>query len=105
MPVDLDVDGEPRELPVGIDLSAYRVIQEGLTNALKHADRAHVAVHVHYGPRSLELEIADDGSGTDTDVPGGGHGTRTRRTPPPCSRLSCGPRVGRGGPVGVPAGP
>jgi signal transduction histidine kinase len=74
LPVDLRIDGERRELPVGIELSAYRVIQEGLTNALKHAASAHVRVHVHYGPGSLELEIADDGRGPSTTVPSGGHG-------------------------------
>ena len=73
-PVELRVDGEHRELPFGIELSAYRVIQEGLTNALKHAGRAHVRVHVQYGPNSLELEIADDGPGQPAPVPGGGHG-------------------------------
>jgi signal transduction histidine kinase len=73
-PVELHVDGERRELPVGIELSAYRVIQEGLTNALKHAGRAHVRVHVRYGPGSLELEIADDGTGSPSALPSGGHG-------------------------------
>jgi len=73
-PVELQVDGERRDLPVGIELSAYRVIQEGLTNALKHAGRAHVRVHVRYGPNSLELQIADDGLGQPAALPGGGHG-------------------------------
>jgi signal transduction histidine kinase len=76
LPVELSVEGERRELPVGIELSAYRVVQEGLTNALKHAGRAHVSVRIRYGPGSLELEIADDGTGDGAaaDVPGGGHG-------------------------------
>jgi len=65
---------ERRELPVGIELSAYRIVQEALTNSLKHAGRAHASVDVRYGPDSLELEIADDGAGTVADVPGGGHG-------------------------------
>jgi signal transduction histidine kinase len=73
-PVELRIDGERRDLPLGIELSAYRVVQEGLTNALKHAGRAHVRVHVGYGPRSLELEIADDGTGTPAALPAGGHG-------------------------------
>ena len=74
-PVELQVDGTPRVLPVGIELSAYRVIQEGLTNALKHADGAHVSVHVSYGASTLALEIADDGTGpAPVPVPGGGHG-------------------------------
>ena len=74
LPVELSVDGERRELPVGIELSAYRIVQEALTNALKHAGRAHASVSVRYGPDSLELEIADDGAGVPVDVPGGGHG-------------------------------
>jgi signal transduction histidine kinase len=73
-PVELQVDGPRRDLPVGIELSAYRVIQEGLTNALKHAGRAHVRVHVRYGPNSLELQIADDGLGQPAALPEGGHG-------------------------------
>jgi signal transduction histidine kinase len=74
LPVEFRVDGEPRDLPVGIELSAYRIVQEALTNALKHAGRAHACVSVRYGPDSLELEIADDGAGAQTDVPSGGHG-------------------------------
>ncbi len=74
LPVEFQIDGERRELPVGIELSAYRIVQEALTNALKHAGRAHAAVHVRYGPDSLELEITDDGGGIPADVPGGGHG-------------------------------
>jgi signal transduction histidine kinase len=75
LPVDLRIDGEPRELPVGIELSAYRVVQEGLTNALKHADGTQVAVRIGYGPQSLALEITDHGGGdAPASVPGGGHG-------------------------------
>jgi signal transduction histidine kinase len=75
MPVELRIDGEPRELPVGIDLSAYRVVQEGLTNALKHAEGQQVAVHISYGPSSLALEITDHGGGrAPTSVPGSGQG-------------------------------
>ena len=71
LPVDFHVDGESRQLPVGIELSAYRIVQEALTNALKHAGQAQAAVHVRYGPDSLELEITDDGGGTLAQVPGG----------------------------------
>jgi signal transduction histidine kinase len=74
LPVEFRVDGERRELPIGIELSAYRIVQEALTNALKHAGRAHACVSVRYGPDSLELEIADDGAGSPADVPSGGHG-------------------------------
>ena len=76
LPVQLKVEGERRTLPIGIELSAYRIVQEGLTNALKHAGEAHASVHVRYGLDLLELEIADDGDDPrgDGHVPGGGHG-------------------------------
>src|SRR5438105_14878420 len=74
LPVELHVEGERRELPVGIELSAYRIVQEALTNALKHAGEARASVHVRYGVDSLELEIADDGTGASTQPSGGGHG-------------------------------
>src|SRR5213078_4491634 len=74
LPVELHVEGERRELPVGIELSAYRIVQEALTNALKHAGEASASVKVRYGSDSLELEIADDGPGGQTPVSSGGHG-------------------------------
>ena len=74
LPVELHVEGEPRELPVGIELSAYRIVQEALTNALKHAGEARASVRVNYGPDSLELEIVDDGAGEPQPVSRGGHG-------------------------------
>jgi signal transduction histidine kinase len=74
LPVELHVEGERRELPVGIELSAYRIVQEALTNALKHAGEARASVNIRYAPDSLELEIADDGSGASSQVSSGGHG-------------------------------
>ena len=74
LPVELHVDGDRRELPVGIELSAYRIVQEALTNALKHAGQARASVHVRYGRDSLELEIVDDGPGAQAPVVSGGHG-------------------------------
>src|SRR6266851_4504535 len=74
LPVELSIDGERRELPVGIELSAYRIVQEALTNALKHAGDAHATVRVRYGADSLELEIVDDGPGDSRRASGGGHG-------------------------------
>jgi signal transduction histidine kinase len=74
LPVELRVEGERRALPVGIELSAYRIVQEALTNALKHAGGAHAIVNVRYGADSLELEIVDDGPGVSAPVSGGGHG-------------------------------
>jgi signal transduction histidine kinase len=61
--VDLAVDGEPAPLPGGLDVSAYRIVQEALTNALRHATGAtRVVVRVGWSPRELCLEVTDDGS-------------------------------------------
>jgi signal transduction histidine kinase len=73
LPVRLHVDGERLPLPRAIDLSAYRIVQEGLTNALKHARASHAAVTVRYRPDELGLEVADDGRGP-TTTNGYGHG-------------------------------
>jgi signal transduction histidine kinase len=74
LPVELRVEGEPRALPPGVDLSAYRIVQEALTNALKHAGPACARVTVRYLPNQLELEVADDGAGSTSSAAGGGHG-------------------------------
>jgi signal transduction histidine kinase len=76
LPVELHVEGERRSLPAGLDLAAFRVVQEGLTNALKYAEHAPTEVHVRWGERTLELEIADRGPGPARDrLEGdGGHG-------------------------------
>jgi len=73
LPVQLHVDGERYDLPRAIDLSAYRIVQEGLTNALKHAHASHADVTVRYRPDQVELEVADDGKGP-TVTNGHGHG-------------------------------
>ena len=73
LPVELAVDGTPRTLPPGIDLAAYRVVQEALTNALKYGGTAHAWVSLHWREDELELEVANDGRG-DGDGSGGGHG-------------------------------
>jgi signal transduction histidine kinase len=74
LPVELRVEGEQVSLPPGIDLSAYRIVQEALTNALKHAGPARARVTVRYAEDGLELEIADDGPGPGEAGDGGGHG-------------------------------
>ncbi len=61
--VELDIQGEPVELPPGVDLSAYRIVQEALTNSLKHAGPAQARVCIRYGAEAVELEIVDDGRG------------------------------------------
>ena len=63
LPVRLHVDGEPVPLPRALDLSAYRIVQEGLTNALKHAHASHADVIVRYRPDELRIEVRDDGDG------------------------------------------
>ena len=73
LPVELHVDGEPVPLPRGIDLSAYRIVQEGLTNALKHANASDADVTFRYRPDELEIEIRDNGLGS-TTTDGLGHG-------------------------------
>jgi signal transduction histidine kinase len=72
LPVDVAVEGVPRSLPTGVEISAYRIVQEALTNALKHARASRVAVRIAYG-NGLELDVVDDGIGTGAS-PTGGHG-------------------------------
>jgi signal transduction histidine kinase len=63
LPVELHQQGRPRQLPAGIELSAYRIIQEALTNTLKHAGPAHAEVTVRYDHGGVEVEVVDDGRG------------------------------------------
>jgi signal transduction histidine kinase len=63
LPVRLHVEGDAVPLPRAIDLSAYRIVQEGLTNSLKHAHASHADVTVRYGAEGLELEVLDNGVG------------------------------------------
>ncbi|MDQ3678040.1 MAG: sensor histidine kinase [Actinomycetota bacterium] len=72
--VELVVEGRPRELAPGLDLSAYRIVQEALTNTLKHAHAQHATVRVRYAPQQLELDIADDGHGAPNANDDAGHG-------------------------------
>ncbi|MCW2607231.1 MAG: Signal transduction histidine kinase [Frankiales bacterium] len=74
LPVELVVQGEPRPLPQGIDLSAYRILQEALTNVLKHAGPARAQVGVRYEPAAVVLTVEDDGLGAATSAPSGGNG-------------------------------
>jgi signal transduction histidine kinase len=75
LPVEFAVEGEPATLPAGIDLAAYRVVQEALTNTLKHAGPARAKVQVHWSEGRLELVVTDTGRGpTDNDDEDTGHG-------------------------------
>jgi signal transduction histidine kinase len=76
--VELRTNGNPVELPAGIDLAAYRIVQEALTNAIKHAGSARARVTVSYEPNEVVLSIEDDGEGPrdgeELGETGGGHG-------------------------------
>ena len=78
--VSLRRDGDPPRLPPGVDLAAYRVVQEALTNVLKHAGASRADVHVRHGRDVLELEVLDDGRGpTALGDPRGGYGLVSMR--------------------------
>ncbi len=63
LPVELVVEGRAQAVPLSVDLSAYRVVQEALTNTLKHANAASARVRLQYGRDALEVEVTDDGRG------------------------------------------
>jgi signal transduction histidine kinase len=69
LPVDLRIEGDPVLLPAGIDLAAYRLVQEGLTNAIKHSRAKRAEVLVRYADGHVEVSVSDDGEGG-----GGGEG-------------------------------
>ncbi len=97
LPVELTVEGEPVKLPPGVDLSAYRIVQEALTNALRHAGPAHAWVAVRYGGDDVEIEVENDGR-SDSDGEAGGHGlVGMRERVALCGgELTAGPRKGGG---------
>jgi signal transduction histidine kinase len=72
LPVELTVQGHQGPLPAGVELSAYRIIQEALTNVLKHAGPAQAAVTVRYDDGAVEVEVVDDGQGPPPARPGTG---------------------------------
>ena len=81
MSVTVTCSGNPVPRPEGVDLSAYRIVQEALSNAMRHAPGSHVQVHVTYRPDSLALEVCNDATsavpilaGTGDRAAGGGHG-------------------------------
>ena len=71
--VSIGVSGTPRPLPEGVDLSAYRIVQEALSNAMRHAPGSAVRVMLYYGEAALHIEIRNDGSVTGTQIAGAQH--------------------------------
>ena len=72
--VDLDVRGLPRELPGVVELSAYRIVQEALTNVVKHASTDRCRISLAYAPDKLGIEVTDDGIGAQSATQRVGHG-------------------------------
>lgn len=97
LPVDLTVTGPPRPLPPGLELAAYRVVQEALTNTVKHASGATATVTVGYGPERLRVEVTDTG-GHPGAAAGSGRGLIGLRPaqprPSPTAGRSCTSRSG-----------
>ena len=97
--VAVSVEGEARSLPSTVDVSAYRIVQEALTNTLKHSAASHADVHVRFRPDELELEIVDDGrpNGAHATGPGGlGLIGMRERAALHGGELSAGPAAGGG---------
>jgi len=103
--VELEVSGERRPLPPAVDLTAFRIVQESLTNVLRHASAGSATVRVRYGSEALQLEVDDDGVGTAPPAAGrgGGHGlaVMAERAAAVGGRLEAGPGAARGFRVGA----
>ena len=76
LPVELSMEGERPPVDAGIELSAYRIVQEALTNALKHASGARARVRIAYEPRAIDIEVTDEGGTGRRDVGQGAGGGR-----------------------------
>jgi signal transduction histidine kinase len=74
VPVSLDVSGTLTSLPAAVDLAAYRIVQESLTNVLRHAGAATAAVRISAGDDGLTVAVSDTGRGGSPSPSGGGHG-------------------------------
>jgi len=74
LPVELVIAGDPVPVPAGLDIAAYRIVQESLTNVAKHAAGAPVTATVRYGDHSLEIEVVDTGGHAPALTAPGGHG-------------------------------
>jgi signal transduction histidine kinase len=94
VPLSVAVDGAPRELAPAVDQSAYRIVQEAVTNVVKHADRAETTITLGYGAEALELTIADAGGGVPAGTPGHGLIGMRERAELFGGTLTAGPRNG-----------
>src|SRR5579884_2872853 len=103
--VELAVEGDAEEVPAAVDLSVYRIVQEALTNTLKHAGPAHARVNVRYGDHHVDVEVVDDGRGAAAvaargvgNGTGSGHGLVGMRERVALfgGEISAGPRAGGG---------
>ncbi len=72
--VDFTVSGDPPELPLAVGLTAYRIVQEALTNSVRHSGASSVTVAVAYDDRVVQVTVSDDGAGGSTPARPGGHG-------------------------------
>jgi signal transduction histidine kinase len=95
----LEIKGEPRELPPAVDLSAYRIVQEALTNVVRHAGAEHVHVALAYGPSEVQVTVTDDGAGAKITNGSSGHGLLGMRERVALfgGQLETGPRPGATG--------
>ena len=98
LPVTLRFEGERRTLSPGVDLSAYRIVQEGLTNVLKHSGGSHADVLVRFDDSAVRLEISDDGVTSSSNGTADGHGLvgMRERVALYGGKLEAGPRDGGG---------
>jgi signal transduction histidine kinase len=98
LPVDVRIEGDRHGLPPGVDLTAYRIVQEALTNVLKHAGPATATVTVAYEPDAVRVEVIDDGRGVNGRAASGGHGLvgMRERVAVYGGTFETGPRVGGG---------
>ena len=97
VPVTVAVEGAPRELPPGVDLAAYRIVQEALANVLRHAASPTATVRLGYTPAEVTVEVTDTGRGTAGATDGGsGIAGMRERVGALGGVFEAGPRVGGG---------
>ena len=94
--VETTVEGEAEPLPAAVDLAAFRIVQEAVTNVVRHADTAHAAVRLRYGDDALEVEVCDDGRGGSANGHGNGLAGMAERAAALGGTLDAGPRPGGG---------